>query len=83
MEAKDQTDILQAGYWASYNIPFYEDIFIRSGYSAAVEVYGTEFSFQLCPRAKIFRRDQGKVSINFDIHSSIGITATVIINISP
>ena len=63
VEAKDQTDILQEGYWASYNIPFYEDIFNVSGYSAAVEAHGTEFSYQLCPRAKIFRRDQGKVSV--------------------
>ena len=32
-----------------------------SGYSTAVEDFGEEFSYQLCPRAKIFRRDQGKV----------------------
>ena len=61
MESGDQTGILQAGYWPSYNVPFYEDIFNMTGYSTAVEAHGTEFSYQLCPRAKIFRRDQGKV----------------------
>ena len=57
----DQTDILRAGYWSSYNVPFYENVFDALGYSTAVAAYGTEFSYQLCPRAKIFRRDQGKV----------------------
>ena len=62
VESGDQTHILQAGYWPSYNIPFYEEIFRACGYSTAVEAYGTEFSYELCPRAKIFRRDQGTVN---------------------
>ena len=61
MESGDQTDILRAGYWSSYNIPFYEDIYNMSGYFTAFEAHGTDFSYSLCPRAKIFRRDQGKV----------------------
>ena len=64
VKSGDQTGILQAGYWPSYNVPFYEDVFDSLGYSTAVEAYGTEFSYQLCPRAKIFRRDQGKVYMN-------------------
>ena len=61
MKSGDQTDILRAGYWSSYNIPFYEDIYNMSGYFTAFEAHGTDFSYGLCPRAKIFRRDQGKV----------------------
>ncbi|CAG2201568.1 unnamed protein product [Mytilus edulis] len=32
-----------------------------SGYPGYVAQHGTEFSYQLAPRAKIFRRDEGKV----------------------
>jgi len=63
VESGDQSDILREGYWASYNVPFYEDIFNRSGYAAMVEKVGTEWSYQLAPRAKIFRRDQSNVRI--------------------
>ncbi|CAL1534213.1 unnamed protein product [Lymnaea stagnalis] len=59
--AEDLTPILRAGYFPSYNIPFFEEIFNKSGYPEYVKVHGTEFSYQLAPRAKIFRRDQSKV----------------------
>ena len=62
VESGDQTAILRAGYWPSYNVPFYENIFNMSGYPSAEEKAGTDVSYQLCPRAKIFRRDQGNVS---------------------
>ena len=32
-----------------------------SGYPDFVKQHGTDFSYQLAPRAKIFRRDQTKV----------------------
>ncbi len=67
VKSGDQSDILRAGYWSSYNVPFYENVFDALGYSTAVEAYGTEFSYQLCPRAKIFRRDQGKVLNNIKV----------------
>ena len=60
VESGDQTDILREGYWASYNVPFYEDIYYRSGYAAAEEKTGTNV-YQLGPRPKIFRRDQSNV----------------------
>ena len=60
MESGDQTDILREGYWASYNVPFYEDIYYRSGYAAAEEKTGANV-YQLGPRPKIFRRDQSNV----------------------
>ncbi|XP_010215920.1 PREDICTED: SKI family transcriptional corepressor 2-like, partial [Tinamus guttatus] len=49
-------------YWPSYNIPFHEKIYNLSGYTAYVRKYGLDFSYELAPRAKIFRRDQGKVT---------------------
>lgn len=51
-----------SGYWPSYNIPFHEKIYNLSGYAEYVEKYGLDFSYELAPRAKIFRRDQGKVT---------------------
>ncbi|XP_030834697.1 phospholipase B-like 1 [Strongylocentrotus purpuratus] len=57
----DQTNILRAGYWPSYNVPFYEEIYNISGYLEYAYKGGADISYQLAPRAKIFRRDQGKV----------------------
>ena len=50
-----------SGYWPSYNVPFYEEVYNRSGYPDVVKTRGTDYSYQLAPRAKIFRRDQGNV----------------------
>ncbi|XP_078610186.1 phospholipase B-like 1 [Branchiostoma floridae x Branchiostoma japonicum] len=57
----DQTDILRAGYWPSYNIPFYEKVYNLSGYPEFAKSQGLDYTYQLAPRAKIFRRDAGKV----------------------
>uniref|UniRef100_A0A0B8RQP5 Phospholipase B-like n=1 Tax=Philothamnus irregularis TaxID=1899461 RepID=A0A0B8RQP5_9SAUR len=61
VEYSDQTNILRTGYWPSYNIPFHNIIYNMSGYGEYVQKYGLDFSYELAPRAKIFRRDQGKV----------------------
>jgi len=53
--------VLNAGYWPSYNVPFYPVIYNMSGYPEMVDNFGTFLSYELAPRAKIFRRDQGKV----------------------
>ncbi|XP_015237849.1 PREDICTED: phospholipase B-like 1 [Cyprinodon variegatus] len=58
----DQTQALRRGYWPSYNIPFHDEIYNLSGYSIMWRRYGEDFSYDLCPRAKILRRDQAKVS---------------------
>lgn len=50
------------GYWPSYNVPFHENIYNLSGYTEYVKKYGLDFSYEMAPRAKIFRRDQGKVT---------------------
>ncbi|KAL4240707.1 Phospholipase B-like 1 [Mactra antiquata] len=62
VEYADTTDILRTGYWPSYNVPFFEKVYNRSGYPDYVKKHGSDFSYQLAPRAKIFRRDQGKVA---------------------
>lgn len=51
----DVTDVLvEQGYWASYNIPFFEDIYNRSGFA---QQQGDDWSYTKCPRCKIFARD--------------------------
>ncbi|XP_006888538.1 PREDICTED: phospholipase B-like 1 [Elephantulus edwardii] len=62
VEYSEQTQVLRKGYWPSYNIPFHENIYNWSGYPLLVEKLGLEFSYEMASRAKIFRRDQGKVT---------------------
>ncbi|XP_006170029.1 LOW QUALITY PROTEIN: phospholipase B-like 1 [Tupaia chinensis] len=62
VEYSEQTDVLRKGYWPSYNIPFHDKIYNWSGYPLLVQKLGLDFSYDLAPRAKIFRRDQGKVT---------------------
>jgi len=60
--AADQTSVvLNSGYWASYNIPFYPFIYDISNYPAYFKKYGDSYSYSKCARAQIFRRDQGMV----------------------
>uniref|UniRef100_A0A674P7Q1 Phospholipase B-like n=1 Tax=Takifugu rubripes TaxID=31033 RepID=A0A674P7Q1_TAKRU len=61
VEFSDQTQALRRGYWPSYNIPFHPNIYALSGYGEMWEKRGEDFSYDLCPRAKIFRRDQAGV----------------------
>ena len=58
----DQTDFLRmGGYWPSYNVPFYESIYKISGNAKAGDKNPAD-SYELAPRAKIFRRDAGNVA---------------------
>jgi len=58
----DVSDVLiENGYWASYNVPYFENIYNLSGYPARYEQYGDKYSYSNCSRAKIFRRDQPSV----------------------
>ena len=57
----DYCYLISIGYWPSYNVPFFEEVYTRSGYPDFVKKHGVEFSYQLAPRAKIFRRDEGLV----------------------
>ncbi|XP_076866560.1 phospholipase B-like 1 isoform X1 [Brachyhypopomus gauderio] len=62
VEYSDQTQALRRGYWPSYNVPFHQKIYQLSGYEQLWKKYGDDFSYDLCPRAKIFRRDQAMVT---------------------
>ena len=54
---QDFTNILERGYWASYNVPAIQEIYEKSGYPELVKAMGPTFSYDLAPRARIFRRD--------------------------
>ena len=62
MVSADQTTVLREGYWASYNVPFYEQVFQLSGYAEMAKQHGQEYTHDLAVRAEIFRRDQGNVT---------------------
>eukprot|EP01100_Stratorugosa_tubuloviscum_P012713 TRINITY_DN612_c0_g1_i1.p1 TRINITY_DN612_c0_g1~~TRINITY_DN612_c0_g1_i1.p1 ORF type:complete len:552 (-),score=253.66 TRINITY_DN612_c0_g1_i1:204-1859(-) len=64
----DVSSILRANnYWGSYNVPYFQDIFNISGYPEMVTKYGNDFTYDYCPRANIFRRDQSKISVIDDM----------------
>ena len=59
MEVMDATSHLnEQGYWASYNVPFFESVYRVSGYEEKRANQGNEFSYFDCPRARIFREEQ-------------------------
>ncbi|XP_041349261.1 putative phospholipase B-like 2 [Gigantopelta aegis] len=59
----DVTDVLQKqGYWASYNLPYFPDVYNMSGLPAKFDNFGDHFSHDNCPRAKIIKRDQSKIT---------------------
>ena len=60
----DYTSHLARGYWPSYNVAFFKDIYIGLGYDIIDRKQGWEVGtyYQRCPRAKIFRRDQWQVN---------------------
>ena len=62
VEGADMTQIVERGYWGSYNVPAFEKIYNMSGYPELVEAQGEENSYDLAPRARIFRRDANTVS---------------------
>lgn len=58
----DMTDHLNNNsYWASYNIPYFENVYNISGYLEFREKYGDFFSYTNTARAKIFARDHQNV----------------------
>ena len=61
IQTADVTDFLLVGYWQSYNKPFFREGFERSGNAAMYKKFGDAFSYELNPRAKIFRRDAANI----------------------
>ncbi|KNC83961.1 hypothetical protein SARC_03825 [Sphaeroforma arctica JP610] len=60
---QDMTQQLnEDGYWASYNVPYFPEIYEKSGWSDKYEKGGDEWSHEKCPRANIFRQQQSSVT---------------------
>nr|AGN32925.1 lysosomal/endosomal membrane protein p67 [Trypanosoma rangeli] len=60
--AADMTEHLNKhGYWASYNIPYFENVYNISGYPDMVAKYGEFFSHTQTARAQIFKREHSGV----------------------
>ncbi|XP_041348219.1 putative phospholipase B-like 2 [Gigantopelta aegis] len=58
----DSTSVLvQQGYFPSYNVAYFPEVFNASGGPESVKKYGDWFSYDGTPRAKIFKRDHVKV----------------------
>ncbi|KAJ5072991.1 phospholipase b-like 1 [Anaeramoeba ignava] len=60
--SKDVTSFVRDNLWfASYNIPYFPEIFEMTGYIQMVEKFGDWFSWEDCPRARILHRDHSEV----------------------
>ncbi|EAN81944.1 putative lysosomal/endosomal membrane protein p67 [Trypanosoma cruzi] len=60
--AADMTEHLNKyGYWASYNIPYFENVYEISGYLKKEKEFGDYFSYTNCSRAKMFKRNESDV----------------------
>lgn len=68
----DATQMLAYDYWPSFNVPYFEEVYNATGYPLLIKEMEdkdpTKFQgairwlkYQICPRAAIFRRDQGSV----------------------
>jgi hypothetical protein len=51
----------EQGFWSSYNIPFFNELYNLSGYPEAKQKFGDDYDYLKCPRARIFKREQEKV----------------------
>lgn len=60
---EDVTSVMnKQNYWPSYNVPYFKDGYILSGYDTMRQEKGNAYSYELTPRANIFRARQGSVS---------------------
>eukprot|EP00743_Colponemidia_sp_Colp-15_P001105 GILK01001216.1.p1 GENE.GILK01001216.1~~GILK01001216.1.p1 ORF type:complete len:615 (-),score=92.05 GILK01001216.1:69-1868(-) len=58
----DVTDRLrQNGYWASYNIPYFSNVYEGMGYPSKALKKKTAYSYTSCPRAQLFAREQATI----------------------
>merc|ERR1719401_28124 len=64
---EDQTETLSYGYWPSYNVAFYPETGRLIKQDVTVKTKGFAFSYQMAPRAQVYRRDQGTVRSDEDM----------------
>lgn len=68
--AADVTDILAFGYWPSYNVPYFPEVYAECNFPAQVQQYGPQLcSYDLAARAQIFRRNESAVASEADFAS--------------
>ena len=68
-EINDVTEYLRKGYWPSYNVPFSECIYEKSGIIEIIKEHPKliyDLDYNNCSRAQIFKRDQNKINSNYD-----------------
>ena len=53
--------VLKESYWASFNRPYFEEVREDTMYIEAAQKHGELFTYEQCPRAKIFKREQEDV----------------------
>jgi len=60
----DVSSVLAAngGYWPSFNVPYFPDVYNMSGFYDAYLKHGDQYSYTKAPRAQIFKRDAPKVT---------------------
>eukprot|EP01006_Ploeotia_vitrea_P042309 TRINITY_DN66617_c2_g1_i1.p1 TRINITY_DN66617_c2_g1~~TRINITY_DN66617_c2_g1_i1.p1 ORF type:complete len:542 (+),score=59.37 TRINITY_DN66617_c2_g1_i1:22-1647(+) len=67
----DQSDILQFGYWPSYNVPFYPFIYSITNYTKTAPMQPHTLSYQQCSRSEIFRRSQTTAGPSLDAYKAL------------
>ncbi|EGC39069.1 hypothetical protein DICPUDRAFT_148187 [Dictyostelium purpureum] len=64
-------NLIQDGYWASFNRPYFLEVFDVLGYPYYVTQYGKLFTYENNPRANIFRAQQGSIETVKDMQNMI------------
>jgi hypothetical protein len=65
---QDVTSVVRTqGYWGSYNIPYFPELYVESGTQTMYEVYGDFFSYTKYARPMIFARDAPKIESLEDV----------------
>ena len=73
IKINDVTNIFKFGYWPSYNVPFDKEISEYAQIPQTLKEHPemkSEIDYDLCARAKIFRRNQSEIK-NFDDFKNI------------
>lgn len=67
----DVTSVFQSqgSYFASYNVPYQQDVYIESGFQQAYDTYGDIYSYTNCPRALIFARNHTTIQTFEDVQN--------------
>lgn len=54
--------INEFGYWPSYNVPYLKDAWVLAGYEEMAKMHGNSFTWQMAPRAQVFRQREGSAT---------------------